>query len=161
MQLIKGQYVLVWYFSLHALFYISFFLWFWSFSMKFSIMMSPSYYDVTHFLTDPDEICTAYIKLEIKDILFVRIFWFLEYLLRKLRFITKITSIVQLPFTSPPSPLDRTIRVSSVRDTSFTYLRILFQHKKQKIIVFTKKGEKQRWSLSSPLPPLGSSFGAF
>ena len=39
-------------------------------------MMSPRYYDVTHFLTDPDENCTAYIKLEIKDILFERIFDF-------------------------------------------------------------------------------------
>ena len=34
--------------------------------MPFSIMKSPRYYDVTHFLTDPNEICTAYVKLEIK-----------------------------------------------------------------------------------------------
>ena len=27
-------------------------------------MTSPRYYDVTHFLTDPNENCTAYVKLE-------------------------------------------------------------------------------------------------
>ena len=32
------------------------------------MMMSAHYYGVTHFLTDPYEICTAYVKLEIKDI---------------------------------------------------------------------------------------------
>ena len=37
-------------------------------------MTLPRYYDVTHFLTDPNEICTVYIKLEIKDILFIRSF---------------------------------------------------------------------------------------
>ena len=105
MHLIKGPYVLVWYFSLHATFYILFFLWTWSFSMPFSIMTSPRYYDVTHFLTDLNENCTAYVKLKIKDILFMLIFWFSEYLLRKLRLITKITSIiVQLPYISPPPP---------------------------------------------------------
>ena len=36
----------------------------WLFSIKFSIMTSPRYYDVTHFLTDPNENCTAYAKLE-------------------------------------------------------------------------------------------------
>ena len=106
MHLIKGPYVIVWYFSLHASFNILFFLWTWSFSMPFSIMTSPRYYDVTHFLTDLNENCTAYVKLKIKDILFVRNLWFSEYLWRKLRLITKITSIVQLPYTSPfPSPL--------------------------------------------------------
>ena len=54
---------------------------------------------------------------------------FLEHL-RKLRFITKITSMVQLPCTSPPIPFGQHIKVGSVRDVSFTYLRILFQHKK-------------------------------
>ena len=120
------------------------------FFMKFSIMTSPRYYDVTQFWTDPGENCTAYIKLEIKDISFVRIFLFSEYLLRKLRFITKTTSIVQLPYTSPPVPFGPPIRMVSVRDTSFTYLRILFQLKKQKI-VFIKNGENQ---VRSPLAPL-------
>ena len=127
MHLIKGPYVLV-YFRLHASFYILFFLSTWSFSMPFSIMTSPRYYDVTHFLTDLNENCTAYVKLKIKDILFVRIFFkFLEYLLRKLRFITKITSIVQLPYL-PLIPFGLPIRVGFVRDTSLSYLRILFQH---------------------------------
>ena len=123
------------------------------FFMKFSIMTS-RYYDVTQFLTDPGENCTAYIKLEIKDISFVRIFLFSEYLLRKLQFITKTTSIVQLPYTSPPIPFGPLIRMVSVRDTSFTYLRILFQLKKQKI-VFIKNGENQVRS------PLGSSLRGF
>ena len=52
MHLIKGRYVLAWYFSLHVSFYILFFLWTWSFFMPFSIMTSPRYYDVTHFLTN-------------------------------------------------------------------------------------------------------------
>ena len=43
-------------------------------SMPFSIITSPRYYDVTHFSTERNEICTAYVKLEIKDILFMRIF---------------------------------------------------------------------------------------
>ena len=39
-------------------------------------MTSPRYYDVTHFLTDLNENCTAYVKLKIKAILFVRFFDF-------------------------------------------------------------------------------------
>ena len=101
------------------------------FSMKFSIMTSPRYYDVTHFWPILMKIAQhSYVKLEIKVILLVRSFWFLEYLLRKLQVITKITSIVLLPYTSPPIPFELLIRVGSVRDPSFTYLRILFQHKK-------------------------------
>ena len=30
-------------------------------------MTSPRYYDVTHFLTDPNENWTAYVKLEIRQ----------------------------------------------------------------------------------------------
>ena len=45
--------------------------------MKFSIMTSPRYNDVTHFLTDSKENCTAYVKLNSK--IFFRgtslIFW--------------------------------------------------------------------------------------
>ena len=94
-------------FMLHFIFYFSYEL-NCSFSMLFSIMTSPCYYDVTHFLIDLNENCTAYVKLKIKDILFVKIFRFSEYLLRKLRLLTKITSTVQLPYTSPPpSPLGR------------------------------------------------------
>ena len=54
------------YFSLHASFYILFFVWTWSFSMPFSIMTSPSYHDVTHFSTDLNENCRAYVKLKKK-----------------------------------------------------------------------------------------------
>ena len=38
-------------FMLYLIFYFSF------------IMTSPRYYDVTHFLTDPNENCTSYVKL--------------------------------------------------------------------------------------------------
>ena len=92
-------------------------------------MTSSLYYDVPYFWTDINENCAAYAELEIKDILFV---FFSEYLFRKLRLITKITSFVQLPYTSPTIPFGPSIRVGSVRDTSFTYLRIIFQHKKKK-----------------------------
>ena len=71
----------------------------------FSINSVVLYNDVTHFLTDSDENFTAYVKFYPKIFLFVELFWFSEYLLRKLRFITKIPSFVRLPYTSPPSPL--------------------------------------------------------
>ena len=71
MHLIKGQYVLVWYFSLHALFCILFFLY-------NSIVFYEIFYngvtasrDVTYLFTDPDEICIAYVKLNSKHILFL------------------------------------------------------------------------------------------
>ena len=64
MHLIKGPCLLVWCFSLHASFYILFFLWTWSFSMPFSIMTPPHYYDVIHFSTDLDENCTIYVPEE-------------------------------------------------------------------------------------------------
>ena len=38
--------------------------------------------DVTYLFADPDEICTAYVKLKSKHILFVRIFRFSFYFLR-------------------------------------------------------------------------------
>ena len=68
--------------------------------------MSPRYYHVTHFLAYPNEICTVAIRKigNMQDILFVRIFLFWEYLWGKLRFILNITSIVQLPYASPPIP---------------------------------------------------------
>ena len=113
------------------------------FPMNLVVFYSLFYNDVTtllwrhSFLTDLNENCTAYVKLKTKDILFVIFFfWFSEYLLRKLRLITKITSIVQLPYT--PIPFGPPIRVGFVRDTSLTYLRILFNTKNKKmIIVFT------------------------
>ena len=37
-------------------------------------MTSQRYCDVTQFLTDPNENFTTYVKLKLKDILFVRIF---------------------------------------------------------------------------------------
>ena len=38
--------------------------------------------DVTYLFTDPDEICTAYVKLHFKHILFMRIFRFSFYFSR-------------------------------------------------------------------------------
>ena len=101
MYLIKGQYVLVWYFSLYALFNILFF------SINSDVFYEIFYNDVTtllwrhSFLTDFNENCKAYVKMNYKIFLFVELFWFSEYLLRKLVFIKKIPSIVQLPYTSP------------------------------------------------------------
>ena len=97
------------------IFQASCFILYFIFPMKLDVFYALFYNDVTtlydfdrsHFLTDLNENCTAYVKLKIKDILFVRIFWFSQYLWRKLRLITKITSIFQLPYTSPPSPLGR------------------------------------------------------
>ena len=56
-----------------------------AFSMKFVIMASPRYYDVAHFLTDTNEICTAYVKLEIKDILFMLIFFIFGIFIEKIK----------------------------------------------------------------------------
>ena len=44
------------------------------FSMNLVVFYVIFYNDVTHVLTDHNENRTAYVKLEIKDILFVRIF---------------------------------------------------------------------------------------
>ena len=44
--------------------------------MKFSIMTSLRHYDVTYLITDPNKICTAYVKLNSKHILFMKIFRF-------------------------------------------------------------------------------------
>ena len=126
------RYALAWYFCPHALFYILFFLWTWSFSMKFSIMASPRYYDATQFLTYPNENCTEYVKLEIKDILFLENFLIFGIFIEKITIYYEIHvySAVTLHLP-PPIPFGPPIRVGFVRDTSFTYLRILFQHKKK------------------------------
>ena len=74
MHLIKGQYALIWYFSFHGLFYILFF------SRNSIVFYEIFYYDVTasrdvtYLFTDPDKICTAYVKLNSKHIFFMRIF---------------------------------------------------------------------------------------
>ena len=85
-------------------FNIVFFLWTWSFSMPFSTMASPRYYDIAHFLNDLNENGTAYVKLKIRH--FVRE----NFLIFKI-FIDKITinykihvKLSSFP-TPPPSPL--------------------------------------------------------
>ena len=50
--------------------------------MKFSIMTSPRQVTSQILFTDPDEICTAYVKLHSKHILFMRIFRFSIYFQR-------------------------------------------------------------------------------
>ena len=64
MHLIKGQYAFVRYFSLHGLFY---------FSINSIVFYEIFYNDVRYLFPDPDEICTAYVKLNSKHILFMRI----------------------------------------------------------------------------------------
>ena len=103
--------------------------------MKFSIMTSPRYHDVTHFLTDSGENCTSYVKLNSKIFLFVEPFWFSEHLLRKLRVITKIPSIVQLPYTYY---------------FSYPTVTLLFQHKKNS---FYQKWWKPGSIPITPPPP--------
>ena len=46
------------------------------FLKKFFIMTSPHYYDVTHFLTNPNENCTAYVKLKIRHFVLENFFIF-------------------------------------------------------------------------------------
>ena len=72
---------------------------------------------------------------KMKDILFVRIFLILGI------FIEKITINNENHVYCPPIvhhiSLGLSISVGSVRDISFTYLIILFQHQKKNYIVFT------------------------
>ena len=150
-----GPYVHVWYFSLHALFYILFFLWTWSFSMPFSIMTSPRYYDVTHFLTDLYFTnCIAYVKLKMKD--FVRENFFIFGI-----FIEKIMinyeNRVNCPVTlHHPHPFGPPILgwVLLGKHLSHTWGYFFNTKSKKKVIVFTWICENQGQSLSSsPLWP--------
>ena len=72
-------------------------------------MTSLRYYEVTYFLTDPNEICTAYVKLEIKDILFMRVFFIFEIFSEKntIYYENHVYSAVTLHLSPPPSPLGR------------------------------------------------------
>ena len=89
-------------------------------------MTSPRYYNVTYFLTDPYEICTAFVKLEIKDILYMRIFLILGIFIEKITIYNENYVDCAVALRISPIPFRPPIRVGSVRDTSFTYLRILF-----------------------------------
>ena len=60
-----------------------------------------------NFLTDSNENCTAYVKLNSKIILFVELFWFSEYLLRKLQLLRKSHLLYSYPTPLLPSPLGR------------------------------------------------------
>ena len=136
------------------------------FSINWVVFYEIFYNDVTHFLTDSNENCTAYVKLNSKVFLFVERFWFSKYLLGKLGFITKIPSIVQLPYTSPPSPLGRPL-VWVLLGTHLSQTWGYFfstKNKNKKIIVLTKNGENQGRYLSPPPPssfglPFGPPFG--
>ena len=127
-------------------------------SMKFSIMTSPRYYDVTHFLTDSNENWTAYVKLNSKIFLFVELFWFSEYLLNSENKYSENSVYCTVTLHLSPIPFGLPIRVGSVRDTSFTYLRIIFQHTKK------KKSFYQKWWKPGSIPiipPFGPPFGGF
>ena len=91
------------------------------------------HHSFNQFLRDHNEICTGYVKLEIRHFVCenLLIFWiFIEKIVIYCE--NYVYCTVQLPCTFPPPSLWTPIRVGSVRDTSFTNLRILFQHKKQK-----------------------------
>ena len=111
-------------------------------------MTSPRYYDVTHFLTDSNENCTAYVKLNSKIFLLVDFFLIFGIFIEKITIYYENPVYYTVTLHPSPIPFGQPIRVGSVRNTSFANLRILFQHKKT--IVFTKNGENQGRSLSSP-----------
>ena len=97
------------------------------FSINSVVFYEIFYNDITtllwrhSFLTDSNEYCTAYyVKLNSKIFLLVDFFLGI--------FIEKITIYYENHVS--PIPFEPPIRVGSVRDTSFTYLRILFQKNK-------------------------------
>ena len=121
------------------------------FSINFVIFYEIFYNDVTHFLTDSNENCTAYVKLNSKIFLFVELFWFSQYLLRKLWFITKIPSIVQLPYTSPSSPMGRPLRWVLLG----TYLSHTWGYLKKKKVFYQKWWKPGSVPIIPPLwPPI-------
>ena len=72
-----------------------------------------------------------YVKFEIKDNLFMKFFSIFGMFMEKNTIYYENRVYSAVPYTSPPIPFGPPIRVSSARDTSFTYLRILFQHTKK------------------------------
>ena len=106
MHLILGSYVLVrnLVFMRHLISYFSMNL---VISMPFSILTPPRYHNVTHFLTDPDEIYTVYVKLKIKNILFMVIFYFRNIYSENYDLLQKSRLFSSYPTPLPPSPLGR------------------------------------------------------
>ena len=103
------------------------------FSMPFSIMTSPRYYDVTHFLTDLNENCTSHVKLKIRHFVCENFFNFRTTYGKNYNKLWKSHQLSSYPTPPPPPiPFGPSIRVGFVRDTSLTYLRIFFQYLKQK-----------------------------
>ena len=86
--------------------------------------MSPSYYDVTHFSTDLNENCRAYVKLKIRHFVcknFLIFGIFIE------KIMINYENHVNCPVTLhlPPILFGPPIRVGSVGDTSPPYLKML------------------------------------
>ena len=119
MHLIKGSCVLVWYFS-HASFYILFFsmnlvfiyaallrllIFTMALLMRYTLLWRYSFFDWSS--RNLHSMCKIGNKRHFYSCM--RTFWFSEYLSRELRIITKITSIAQLPYTSPLIPFGRTL----------------------------------------------------
>ena len=71
-----------------------------------AVLWRPSFY----FLTDPNENCASCIKLEIKDILFMRILDFLNIYWENYDLLRKSLLWCSYPTPLPPSPLGRPLR---------------------------------------------------
>ena len=91
------------------------FILYFNFSMNLVVFYEIFYKDVTtllcrhSFLTDPNEICTAYVKLEIKNILFLRIFDFRYIYLENYDLFRKLRRLCNYPTPLPPSSLGRSL----------------------------------------------------
>ena len=70
------------------------------------VMKSPRYYEVKQLSTDPNEICTTYLKLGIKVMLFMIIFGFSNIFFEKNTICNEnyVYCVVNLPSPPPPSP---------------------------------------------------------
>ena len=121
--------------------------------MKFSIMTSPHYYDVTHFLTDSNENWTAYVKLNPKIFLFVELFWFFGILIEKITIYYENPVYCTVTLHLSPSPLGRPLGWVLL-GTHLSHTWGYFLNTKK--IFFTKSGENKGWSLLSPSlwPPI-------
>ena len=88
--------------------------------------------DVTYLFTDPNKICTAYVKLNSKHILFVREFFDLRYIFRDNYDYIVIHTIIYI-YISPHLRGGSGTRSPLIFwDTFLRYLRVLLHPKKRK-----------------------------
>ena len=95
--------------------------------MPFSIMTSPSYYDVTHFSTDLNENSRAHVKLKIRHFV-CKNFLIFGIFIEKIMINYENHDNCPVTLHLPPILFGPPIRVGSVRDISLTYLTIFIKH---------------------------------